>query len=172
MTGDGISRMATSADDIDRKIILATQGGLPLTPRPYHAVAGQIGVAPEEVMRRMQEMRARGAIRRIGAVPNHFAIGYRVNVMAVWDVDDACVDELGVLIGGLPFVSHCYRRQRRPPVWPYNLFVMVHGTDHGALEEKLAHVSALIGDAARGHARLASKRILKKTGMRIYGGKQ
>lgn len=136
-------------DNIDRRIILATQGGLPLTPRPYHAVAERIGAPPDEVMRRMERMRARGVIRRIGAVPNHYAIGYRANAMAVWDVDDERVDELGELIGSMPFVSHCYRRVRRPPLWPYNLFVMVHGANRSEVEDKVAHVGALIGPAAR-----------------------
>lgn len=154
-------------DNIDRRIILATQGGLPLTPRPYHAVAERIGAPPDEVMRRMERMRARGVIRRIGAVPNHYAIGYRANAMAVWDVDDERVDELGELIGSMPFVSHCYRRVRRPPLWPYNLFVMVHGANRSEVEDKVAHVGALIGPAARARAILFSKRILKKTGLRL-----
>lgn len=157
-------------DDTDRRIVLATQAGLPLTPHPYHAVAEQIGTTPDEVMRRMQRMHKEGIIRRIGAVPNHYAIGYRANAMAVWDVDDACVDELGMLIGSLPFVSHCYRRVRRPPLWPYSLFVMVHGTNRAEVEEKVAHIGALIGAAARAHAVLYSKRILKKAGLRLPNG--
>ena len=154
-------------DDIDRGIIIATQSGLPLTRRPYHAVAERIGATPDEVMRRMERMRKDGTIRRIGAVPNHYAIGYRANAMAVWDVDDECVDELGLLIGSLPFVSHCYRRVRRPPLWPYNLFAMVHGTNRAEVDAKVAHIGALIGPAARAHAILYSKRILKKTGVRL-----
>ncbi|MGQ0522891.1 MAG: siroheme decarboxylase subunit beta [Betaproteobacteria bacterium] len=154
-------------DDIDRRIILATQGGLPLVPRPYHVVAGQAGTTPEEVMHRMERMREEGTIRRIGAVPNHYALGYRANAMAVWDVEDDAIDALGVIIGALPFVSHCYRRVRRPPRWPYNLFVMVHGTNRCEVEDKVRHIAALIGAASRGHAMLYSKRILKKTGVRL-----
>ena len=37
-------------DDIDRRIVAATQAGLPLVPRPYDAVADEIGVTPAEVM--------------------------------------------------------------------------------------------------------------------------
>lgn len=157
-------------DDIDRRIILATQGGLPLTPHPYHAVAEQVGAAPEEVMRRMERMRAEGTIRRIGAVPNHYALGYRANAMAVWDVEDDAVDSLGATIGALPFVSHCYRRVRCPPRWPYNLFVMVHGTTRTEVDERVRHIAALIGAASRGHATLYSRRILKKTGLRLKSG--
>jgi DNA-binding Lrp family transcriptional regulator len=60
-----------SIDTWDRKIIMATQAGLLLTPRPYHAIAEQVGLSAEEVMSRMRDMVRAGIIRRIGAVPNH-----------------------------------------------------------------------------------------------------
>jgi len=109
-------------DEIDRRIVIATQGGLPLTPRPYHAIAGQIGISAEEVMQRVKDMLARGAIRRIGAVPNHYAIGYTANGMCVWDIDDSMVDAAGEAVGQLDAVTHCYRRPRHPPVWNYKPF--------------------------------------------------
>ena len=112
---------------VDRAIIQATQAGLPLTERPYHAIAERLAMNPDEVMARMQQMLERGVIRRIGAVPNHYALGYRANGMSVWDVPDAKVTELGRTVGALDFVSHCYHRPRHPPAWPYNLFAMVHG---------------------------------------------
>ncbi len=154
-------------DDIDRRIILATQAGLPRVPRPYHAVAAQLGVSPEEVMRRLARMLDSGIIRRIGAVPNHYALGYRANGMSVWDVPDERIRELGRQIGALDCVSHCYRRPRIPPEWPYNLFAMVHGRDRAEVEAKVAQIAALLGEADRGHDVLFSTRILKKTGLRI-----
>jgi len=36
-------------------------------------------------------MLAEGAIRRIGAVPNHYALGFTANGMSVWDVADEAV---------------------------------------------------------------------------------
>lgn len=154
-------------DAADRQIIAATQGGLPLTPRPYHAVARQLALDPEEVMARMRRMAAAGIIRRIAAVPNHYALGYRANGMSVWDVDDERIAELGAQVGALPFVSHCYHRPRRLPAWPYNLFAMVHGHDRPAVEAQVAQIAALLGAAARDHTILYSTRILKKTGLRI-----
>jgi DNA-binding Lrp family transcriptional regulator len=156
-------------DAVDHEIIVATQGGLPLTPRPYHAVAQQLGLAPEEVMARMRRMVEVGIIRRIAAIPNHYALGYRANGMSVWDVVDEGVAELGRAVGALPFVSHCYRRPRRLPLWPYNLFAMVHGHDRPEVEAQVAQIADLLGAAARDHTILYSTRILKKTGMRIGG---
>jgi len=94
-------------DATDLALVAATQAGLPLVPQPYHAIAEQLGMSPDEVMRRLNAMLASGAIRRIGVVPNHYALGYRHNGMTVWDVADKQVDALGEQVGALPFVSHC-----------------------------------------------------------------
>lgn len=154
-------------DEIDRRIVAATQAGLPLTPRPYHAVAERIGVPAGEVIVRIRRMLEAGAIRRIGAVPNHYALGFRANGMSVWDVPDERAGELGRRIGALSFVSHCYQRVRHAGEWPYNLFAMVHGRTRGEVESKVREIATIVGDADRGHAVLYSTRILKKTGLRL-----
>ncbi|MBL8419553.1 MAG: Lrp/AsnC family transcriptional regulator [Dechloromonas sp.] len=158
---------AAKLDAIDRALIVATQGGLPLVARPYHVVGEQIGIAAEEIMARLQAMLDAGIIRRIGAVPNHYAIGWTANGMTVWDVADERVDELGGRVGGLDFVTHCYRRPRALPDWPYNLFAMVHGNSRDEVRDKAARIAALLGEACRGSDILFSTRILKKTGLRI-----
>lgn len=154
-------------DDIDRALIVATQGGLPLVPRPYHAIAEQLGLSADEVMQRLRGLLASGVIRRIGAVPNHYAIGWTANGMTVWDVADDQVDELGTQIGALDFVTHCYRRPRALPAWPYNLFAMVHGASRDECSAKAAEIRALLGAACRASDILYSTRILKKTGLRL-----
>ncbi len=154
-------------DDLDRRIIAATQTGLPLVPRPYHALAETLGVAAEEVMDRLRRMRERGVVRRIGAVPNHYALGWTANGMSVWDVEDARLAELGPAVGALDFVSHCYHRPRHLPLWPYNLFAMVHGRGRDEVEDKVVRIANLLGPASRGHEVVYSTRILKKTGLRI-----
>lgn len=159
----------TGLDPIDRRIVAATQGGLPLVARPYHAIADELGLAPSDVMRRMQNLLDAGAIRRIGAVPNHYALGWKANGMSVWDVPDDHVAEAGQMVGALEFVSHCYRRPRHLPDWPYNLFAMVHGRGRDEVAEKLTNIAAVLGDWDRGHDVLFSSKILKKTGLRIAG---
>ena len=163
------ARSDAPLDATDRAIILATQGGLPLVPRPYHAVADELGMTGEEVMERMRRLRALGVIRRIAAVPNHYRLGYHANGMSVWDVPDDRVAELGGRVGALPFVSHCYRRPRIAPVWRYNLFAMVHGATREEVAARIREIAAVLGDAALAHDVLYSKRILKKTGMRLRG---
>lgn len=151
----------------DADVVRALQHGLPLVPRPYHALAASLGVAPEALMARLRAMLADGRVRRIGAVPNHYALGYVANGMSVWDVDDAALGELGPRVGALPFVSHCYRRPRRLPAWRYNLFAMVHARSREEVEAKLGEIRALLGQALRAQDVLYSTRILKKTGLRL-----
>lgn len=154
-------------DELDRDLIAATQGGLPLVARPYEAVGAMLGVPGELVRERLAAMLESGLIRRIGAVPNHYRLGYTANGMSVWDVDDAQVDALGAQVGALTFVSHCYRRPRHPPDWPYNLFAMLHGRSRDEVAAQAAQIAALLGPACRGHEILYSTAILKKTGLRL-----
>ena len=162
-----IEELELAVDTVDRRIIVATQEGLPRVPQPYHAIAAQVGVSAEEVMTRLRRMLASGVIRRIGAVPNHYALGYKANGMSVWDVPEERVRAFGRSIGALDFVSHCYHRPRHLPGWPYNLFAMVHGRDRAEVEAKVAQIAGLLGEADRGHTVLYSTRILKKTGLRL-----
>jgi siroheme decarboxylase len=157
----------TSVDALDRQLIAATQSGLPLVPEPYEALGAILGVSAQEVQQRLAAMLERGLIRRIGAVANHYRLGYTANGMTVWDVDDARVDELGERVGALPGVSHCYRRPRALPAWPYNLFVMLHGRSREDVERQAEGVAAVLGTACRGHDILYSTQVLKKTGLRL-----
>ena len=157
----------SECDAIDRRIILATQAGLPLTARPFHTLAEQLNLSAEEIMARMLKMLQKGIIRRLAAVPNHYALGYKANGMSVWDVPDASIKRLGEKIGALAFVSHCYQRPRHPPYWPYCLFAMVHGRSRDEVEEQVQQIAELIGTENRGHEILYSSRILKKTGLRL-----
>jgi siroheme decarboxylase len=151
----------------DEAIVRATQAGLPLAPEPWREVAETAGVTQTQLFARLAAMLADGRIRRIGAVPNHYKLGYTANGMSVWDVDDGAVDALGAQVGALDFVTHCYRRPRRLPEWRYNLFAMVHGKSHAETDARVAEIRSLLAPALRAHDVLYSTRILKKTGLRL-----
>jgi DNA-binding Lrp family transcriptional regulator len=154
--------------ETDLQIMRATQAGLPLVSKPYHAVAKSLNLPVEIVMARFEVMQQSGVIRRIGAVPNHYKLGYKFNGMTVWNVPDERVDLLGEIIGRLPFVSHCYHRPRQLPDWHYNLFAMVHGKTEAEVGQQIEQISVLLGDFNLGHDVLFSTKILKKTGFRSH----
>ncbi|MFZ2156618.1 MAG: AsnC family transcriptional regulator [Bradyrhizobium sp.] len=154
-------------DAVDRRIVAATQAGLPLVREPYRAIAEKLGLEEADIIARLKRLLGEGAIRRIGAIPNHYALGFTANGMSVWDVADDAVGEIGAKIGALDEVTHCYERPRHLPLWPYNLFAMVHGHTRDEVRAKVERIARLIGPAARSHDVLFSTRILKKTGLRI-----
>ena len=161
------SPQVPALDDDDWRLIRATQAGLPLVEQPYRQLADSLQLPEDMVLARLGRMLEQGVIRRIGAVPNHYAIGYRANGMAVFDVADDQVDQLGQQLGQLDCVSHCYRRPRHLPHWPYNLFAMVHGGSRRAVREQQGQLLQLLGPACHRHALLFSTRILKKSGLRV-----
>jgi len=154
-------------DDTDRKLISVTQTGLSIESSPYQTVANNLGISQEEVLQRLKQLLSCGIIRRIGAVPNHYKLGLTANGMTVWDVDDKKITELGNLVGQLDFVSHCYQRPRHLPMWRYNLFAMVHGSDRYEVNEKVKQIENLLGKKCKAHDTLFSSAILKKTGLRL-----
>ncbi|MCP5160794.1 MAG: Lrp/AsnC family transcriptional regulator [Hahellaceae bacterium] len=158
------------ASRIDRELIRLTQEGLPLCPHPYHKLGEQLGLSADEVMCRLQRMLDAGVIRRIAAVPNHYRLGYKFNGMTVWNVPDELISELGPRVGELRCVSHCYHRPRHLPHWPYNLFAMVHGRSQDEVDKHIQTIKDLLGEHNRGNEVLFSKRILKKTGLRLAAG--
>ena len=163
------SESSSLLDATDRAIVLATQAGLPLVPDPWGAVGRPLGLAGEEVRARLARMQEVGIVRRVAAVPNHYRLGYVANGMTVWDVDDTHIDRLGREVATLPGVSHCYRRPRHLPDWPYNLFAMLHGHTREEVERQAEALRELLGEACRDHRILYSSRILKKTGLRLAG---
>jgi DNA-binding Lrp family transcriptional regulator len=152
---------------LERQLIAATQHGLPVLERPFEAVGAVVGLSEGEVIALLAQMHERGLIRRVAAVPNHYRIGYIANGMTVWDVDDAHVDALGERLASHPGVSHCYRRPRHLPAWPYNLFAMLHGRSRAEVEQQAQALRALLGAACRSSDILYSTALLKKTGLRI-----
>lgn len=166
-TRDLNEQVSQYLDDLDLRLIAATQEGLPLVLEPYQAIAEQLGVPVTEVKERLSRWLASGAVRRIAAVPNHYRLGFRANGMTVWDIPDEWAEELGSQVGALPFVSHCYLRPRHSGVWPYNLFAMVHGKTRDEALLQVEEIRRVLGERVRSFEVLFSRRILKKTGFRL-----
>lgn len=125
----------------DRELIKAVQHGLPVVNRPYADIAERLCTTEQDIIRRLQRLIDDGVIKRFGVVVRHRELGYKANGMVVWDMPDDRVSELGTCIGKFPFVTLSYRRPRRLPDWPYNLFTMVHGRDR---EEVKRQVSVIV----------------------------
>lgn len=151
----------------ERQLMHATQAGLSIVREPYAELGQVLGVPEQAVIQGLKDLLQAGVIRRIGAVPHHYRLGFVANGMSVWDVDDAQVDRLGEAVGRLPGVSHCYRRPRHGQAWPYNLFAMLHGRNRDEVRAQVDQLSRVLGAACRAHDILYSSAVLKKTGLRL-----
>ena len=160
--------MATLTDE-EREVLAAIQDGLPLEPEPYRVVADRIGMSEERVLAVVQSLLDQRKIKRIGAVPNHYALGITANGMSVWDVPDDRAAEIGRMLGDREEVTHCYRRPRQPG-WPYNLFGMVHARSRDEVVAAVDRIAREMDIAQYPHDVLFSTRLLKKRGTRVLRG--
>lgn len=158
-------------DPIDFKLVLETQGGMPIVSEPFLAIALKIGISEDEVILRMQKLRNSGFIRKMAGTPNHYKIGYTANAMTVWNIPDEFVHEVGKIFKSVGFISHCYIRPRALPIWPYNLFSMVHGKNREEVSVKVEKLKSLIENKFIDVELIYSSKILKKTGIRMKGAK-
>ncbi|MFP8951819.1 Lrp/AsnC family transcriptional regulator [Natrialbaceae archaeon A-arb3/5] len=162
---------ATALSPAERDLVLEVQDGVPLSATPYADVADAIGQETRWVLETIKRFEREGKIRRIGVVPNHYALGYTENGMTVWNVPDEFVGEVGPEVAALPFVTHCYERPRHEGVWPYNFFAMTHGRSEEESQERIEQVRETMGEywdvGEDDWDSLFSTQILKKTGIRL-----
>ena len=155
----------------DQQLIAAIQDGLPLVERPYAAIGAKIGLGEEEVIAGLRRLIEDGVAKRFGVIVRHRELGYRANAMVVWDVADGRVAEAGRALATLPFVTLCYCRPRRLPVWPYNLFCMIHGRERGAVAALVETAATAAGLEGVPRAVLFSRRRFKQRGARYAAPK-
>lgn len=159
-----LNRKVIQMTSEDRALIKAVESGLPVTSRPYADIAKQLNTTEELVISRLQQLMDNGAIKRYGVVVRHKELGYTANGMVVWDIPDDRVEELGICIGNYDCVTLSYRRPRRLPDWPYNLFTMVHGSCREEVSQKVEEIAEKCGLQNISHTILFSTRRFKQRG--------
>lgn len=94
---------------LDKSILNMLQTGLPLIRRPFGEIARQLAVEEYVVLERLQHLKERGLIRRIGAFFDSGALGYVSTLIAV----EVCPQHMAALAGRInryPGVTHNYER--------------------------------------------------------------
>lgn len=153
-------------DEAERRLVSVLQEGLPLFIRPFALIAERIGASEIDVLGRIRRWLEEGAIKRFGVVVRHHELGYRANAMLVHDIPDEKVGEIGRALAVEPSVTLCYRRPRRLPDWPYNLFCMIHGRERGEVEATIAELRQRHGLESCAHETLFSLTRFKQNGAR------
>ena len=151
--------------ELEKKVIVAVQGDLPITPTPYRAVAENLGISEELLLDTLQSLCDRGVIRRFGATLRHQKSGFTANAMVAWRVAAERADEVGKIFAAFKEVSHCYHRKPTPD-WPYSLYTMVHAKDEDHCRKTAARMAAKA--CVTEYELLFSREELKKTSMRYF----
>ncbi|MFH1613512.1 MAG: Lrp/AsnC family transcriptional regulator, partial [Planctomycetota bacterium] len=97
--------------DIEQKILDVLQHGLPMSQMPYKDMAQQIGIEVNELLAVLKGWKKQGRLRRVGAIVNHFKVGFGAGAMVVWQAGADHVVEIGQTFAGFEEVSHVYERQ-------------------------------------------------------------
>ncbi|PTD93460.1 Lrp/AsnC family transcriptional regulator [archaeon SCG-AAA382B04] len=148
----------------ERKLLVATQDGVPLEKNPFEKIARDLGLSTQEVIETYKRLLDENKVRRFGASIAHRKVGVSVNAMIVWDVPNEEVMEIGKKISSFEEVSHCYERPRKKD-WNYNLFTMVHRKSKEECEEIAQEISNEVGIDE--YEMLYSSEEFKKTGVKI-----
>lgn len=113
-------------DELDKAVVRATQGDLPVVREPYAVAAAELGMTQEQLLDHLAGMQERGLLRRVAAILFHRRAGFSANGMGVWKVPEDRIADIGPRMAAFRGISHCYQRPTYPD-WPYALFTMAHG---------------------------------------------
>ena len=151
-------------DEIERRLVMALQEGLPLFIRPFSVLASRVGCDESEVLERIRHWYEAGVIKRFGVVVRLQEADYAAHAMLVHDIPDAEVGRVGELLASEAGVTLCYLRPRALPDWPYNLFCMIHGQVRDEVRAKIAELRQRLEIAAYAHDILFSLIRFKTSG--------
>ncbi len=135
-------------DELDKAVICATQGDLPLTSEPYAPAAAELGITQEQLVAHLQAMQERRLLRRVAAILFHRRAGFSANGMGVWKVPEERIMELGMQMASFRGISHCYQRPTYPD-WPYSVFTMAHGRSKEECDAILDSIAQATGISDR-----------------------
>ena len=126
-------------DELDRLILNEIQSNLPIEPRPYQVLAEKLKCSEEEVLRRVQEMKDRDLIRRIGANCNSRKLGYTSTLCAA-KVPSHLMERFVEVVNSYTGVTHNYRREHE-----YNIWFTLIAPSKGEIKRILSEISDLTG---------------------------
>ena len=103
-------------DDINRAILNRIQSDFPVTSRPYRTIAEQLGLAEEDVIKRVLRLKVTGIIRRIGGNFTPDKLGF-VSTLCAAAVPEEKISRFAEVVNRYPGVTHNYRRDNRVNIW-------------------------------------------------------
>lgn len=126
-------------DDLDRRILNEIQSYFPIEARPYLVVGRRLGIAEEEVVRRVQRLKEKGIIRRIGANFDSREIGF-FSTLCGARVPKERLEGFVAKVNSYPGVTHNYLR-----LSPFNVWFTLIAPSEARIEECLMEIEEATG---------------------------
>ncbi len=142
------------------------QENLPIETTPFRPMAKRLGITEEKLLLMARRFISEGRMRRFAAVLRHREAGFKANAMGVWIVPPKDAERIGSELAAFQAVSHCYERPTYPPLWPYNIFTMVHARTTEECLSILQNMSERVG--IKEYDYLFSVKEYKKTRVRYF----
>ncbi len=142
-------------------ILPALNQPLSFTPRPFARMAARLGTTEAGAVELLRTYLDDGFIRRFGAVLAHRRVGFTANALAVWQVSPRHLKPVVAGMVANRHISHCYLR-RRYPVWPYNLYTMIHARSRRECKAIIALILRGNRNKIKSHTVLFTVKELKK----------
>jgi len=125
-------------DSLDFRLLNEFQRDFPLLPRPYAALAEQVGSSEGEVIATLSRLLKQGTVSRIGAVITPRSVG--ASTLAALSAPPEHLERIADLVSRHPEVNHNYQREHR-----YNLWFVATAEDEAALAAALHGIEAETG---------------------------
>ncbi len=125
--------------ELDKAILNAVQGDFPLEHRPFAVLAERVGTDEDTLLERLDELRQRGYIRRLGAYFDSDALGYHGTLVAL-RVDPGMLDEVGAAVNRYAGVTHNYER-----IGEYNLWFTMQSESEERKREVFDEIRGMQG---------------------------
>ena len=130
--------MQITADPIDSCLLDDWQRDFPVTLRPFARMAEVLGVAEDDVLKRLEVMRQIGRITRVGATCAPNAVS--ASTLATIAVPDDRIEEVAAIINDEPGVNHSYLRENQ-----WNLWFVATGPERAFVDAALKNIEARSG---------------------------
>jgi DNA-binding Lrp family transcriptional regulator len=126
-------------DILDKKIMNLLQTEFPIVPEPFKIIAEKLKTPEHEVLKRIERLKGKGVIRRIGAVLDSGKLGF-VSRLCTASVPEDRIALFVDRVNALPGVTHNYRRNHACNIW----FTLIAPSEE-ELKEIIGRISEATG---------------------------
>jgi len=99
-----------------QEILLRIQKNFPLVPKPFEAIANELGISEQEVILIIKKQKDEKIIRQTSAIFDTKSLGYKSSLIA-FEIDEDKIDNAVAIINAHPGISHNYERNHKFNIW-------------------------------------------------------